>query len=128
MSVSLCLGITRRISRSDSRRSRGSRALRKAASAALYSGVRLAGMVVSATPSKPATYRRRSRSRKATRLFYRHVGAGSRGGCSPRWGGGSTHASSVTLSMLGLVSSLVVITVGFWLGAVSRRGFHAPSA
>ncbi len=43
-SVPLCLGMVRSISRSRSRRSRGSRALRKAASAALYSGERLAGM------------------------------------------------------------------------------------
>src|SRR5437762_4097969 len=43
-SVPLCLGIVRSISRNHSRRSRGSRALRKAASAALYSGLRLAGI------------------------------------------------------------------------------------
>src|SRR4030095_13650627 len=44
-SVPLCFGMTRSISRRRSRRSRGSRALRNAASAALYSGVRLAGMI-----------------------------------------------------------------------------------
>src|SRR3972149_3893076 len=43
-SVPLCLGMVRSISRRESRRSRGSRALRNAASAALYSGERFAGM------------------------------------------------------------------------------------
>ncbi len=43
-SVPLCLGITRSISRRHSSRSWGSRALRSASAAALYSGVRLAGM------------------------------------------------------------------------------------
>ena len=84
-------------------------------------------MVVSATPSSPATFRRRSRSRRATRLFYVHVGAGGRSGCSPRWGGGSTHASSaVTLSMLGLV---IPSHRGGVLacGPSAARGFHAPS-
>src|SRR5262249_60184208 len=43
-SVPLCLGIVRRFSRTRSRRSCGSRALRNASSAARYSGVRLAGI------------------------------------------------------------------------------------
>src|SRR5262245_33197574 len=53
-SVPLCFGMTRSISRRRSKRSRGSRALRNAASAALYSGVRLAGMI--ALAQKPAPY------------------------------------------------------------------------
>src|SRR6266478_5468039 len=52
-SVPLCLGMARSISGSHSRRSRGSRDFRKAASAVLYSGERLAGTTATAVNMMP---------------------------------------------------------------------------